>query len=63
MIGYVDQAMGINLQFYQQYRSIGGHNGRFEFPRAARMAGGRGGAVGRYVARSGPARFASAAGE
>src|SRR5271165_767561 len=32
MIGYADQAAGTNLQFYQQYRSVGGHNDHFDFP-------------------------------
>ena len=32
MIGYADQAQGTNRMFYQQYRSVGGHNGHFDFP-------------------------------
>ncbi|WP_025736751.1 esterase family protein [Mycobacterium genavense] len=32
MIGYADQATGSNLQFYQQYRAVGGGNGHFDFP-------------------------------
>ena len=24
--------MGTNRMFYQQYRSVGGHNGHFDFP-------------------------------
>ena len=32
MIGYADQAQGTNREFYQQYRSVGGHNGHFDFP-------------------------------
>ena len=32
MIGYPDQAQGTNRMFYQQYRSVGGHNGHFDFP-------------------------------
>jgi S-formylglutathione hydrolase FrmB len=32
MIGYCDQAQGTNKDFYQQYRSNGGHNGHFDFP-------------------------------
>jgi S-formylglutathione hydrolase FrmB len=32
MIGYCDQAMGTNRDFYQHYRSVGGHNGHFDFP-------------------------------
>ena len=32
MIGVPDQATGSGLQFYQQYRSVGGHNGHFDFP-------------------------------
>ena len=34
MIDYCDQAMGTNRMFYQQYRSVGGHNGHFDFPNA-----------------------------
>ena len=32
MIGYCDQAQGSNRAFYQHYRSVGGHNGHFDFP-------------------------------
>jgi S-formylglutathione hydrolase FrmB len=32
MIGYCDQAQGSNRSFYTQYRSVGGHNGHFDFP-------------------------------
>jgi S-formylglutathione hydrolase FrmB len=32
MIGYCDQAQGTNRAFYQHYRSVGGHNGHFDFP-------------------------------
>jgi S-formylglutathione hydrolase FrmB len=32
MIGYADQAQGSNKTFYQHYRSVGGHNGHFDFP-------------------------------
>src|ERR1700694_3233313 len=32
MIGYPDQAQGSNKTFYQHYRSVGGHNGHFDFP-------------------------------
>ena len=32
MIGYCDQASGSNRSFYQHYRSVGGHNGHFDFP-------------------------------
>ncbi|WP_343600557.1 alpha/beta hydrolase family protein [Mycobacterium sp.] len=32
MIGQADQAMGNSRFFYQQYRSVGGHNGHFDFP-------------------------------
>ena len=32
MIGYCDQAQGTNRDFYQHYRSIGGHNGHFDLP-------------------------------
>jgi S-formylglutathione hydrolase FrmB len=32
MIGYCDQAAGSNRTFYQHYRSVGGHNGHFDFP-------------------------------
>jgi S-formylglutathione hydrolase FrmB len=32
MIGYCDQAQGTNRTFYQHYRSVGGHNGHFDFP-------------------------------
>jgi S-formylglutathione hydrolase FrmB len=31
MIGYCDQAQGSNRSFYQHYRSVGGHNGHFDF--------------------------------
>ncbi|MDT5348564.1 MAG: hypothetical protein QOH91_1851 [Mycobacterium sp.] len=32
MISVPDQALGSSLAFYQQYRSVGGHNGHFDFP-------------------------------
>ena len=32
MLGYCDQAQGSNRSFYQHYRSVGGHNGHFDFP-------------------------------
>src|ERR1700742_918724 len=32
MIGYCDQATGSARSFYQHYRSVGGHNGHFDFP-------------------------------
>jgi S-formylglutathione hydrolase FrmB len=32
MIGYCDIAQGSNRQFYQHYRTVGGHNGHFDFP-------------------------------
>ncbi|WP_319452632.1 MULTISPECIES: alpha/beta hydrolase family protein [unclassified Mycobacterium] len=32
MIGYCDQAQGSNRAFYSHYRSVGGHNGHFDFP-------------------------------
>jgi S-formylglutathione hydrolase FrmB len=32
MIGYCEQAQGSNRAFYAQYRSVGGHNGHFDFP-------------------------------
>jgi S-formylglutathione hydrolase FrmB len=32
MIDYCDQAQGTNRVFYQHYRSVGGHNGHFDFP-------------------------------
>ena len=32
MIGYCDQAQGSNRAFYQHYRTVGGHNGHFDFP-------------------------------
>ena len=32
MIGYCDIAQGTNREFYQHYRSVGGHNGHFDFP-------------------------------
>jgi S-formylglutathione hydrolase FrmB len=31
MIGYCDQAQGSNRLFYQHYRTVGGHNGHFDF--------------------------------
>jgi S-formylglutathione hydrolase FrmB len=31
MIGYCDQAQGSNRFFYQHYRTVGGHNGHFDF--------------------------------
>ena len=34
MIGYCDLAAGTNRFFYQEYRSVGGHNGHFDFPAA-----------------------------
>jgi S-formylglutathione hydrolase FrmB len=30
MIGYCDQAVGSNHEFYQHYRFVGGHNGHFD---------------------------------
>jgi S-formylglutathione hydrolase FrmB len=30
MIGYCDQAVGSNLDFFSHYRSVGGHNGHFD---------------------------------
>ncbi|MEE6174905.1 alpha/beta hydrolase family protein [Mycobacterium sp. 050134] len=30
MLGYPDQATGSNLEFYQQYRTVGGRNGHFD---------------------------------
>ena len=30
VLGYPDQATGSNLEFYQQYRTVGGHNGHFD---------------------------------
>jgi S-formylglutathione hydrolase FrmB len=32
MIGYCDQAQGSNRTFYAHYRTVGGHNGHFDFP-------------------------------
>jgi S-formylglutathione hydrolase FrmB len=32
MIGQASAAMGSSREFYQQYRSNGGHNGHFDFP-------------------------------
>ncbi|AKN18411.1 esterase family protein [Mycobacterium haemophilum] len=32
MIGQAGAAMGSSREFYQQYRSAGGHNGHFDFP-------------------------------
>jgi S-formylglutathione hydrolase FrmB len=32
VLGVPDQVTGTNLMFYQQYRSVGGHNGHFDFP-------------------------------
>ncbi|MBW0016466.1 MAG: esterase family protein [Mycobacterium sp.] len=32
VLGVPDQATGTGLSFYQQYRSVGGHNGHFDFP-------------------------------
>jgi len=32
MIDYADQAQGSNRTFYSHYRSVGGHNGHFDFP-------------------------------
>ncbi|MCT7661581.1 alpha/beta hydrolase-fold protein [Mycobacterium deserti] len=32
MIDYCDIAQGTNREFYQRYRSNGGHNGHFDFP-------------------------------
>jgi S-formylglutathione hydrolase FrmB len=32
MIGYCDIASGTAREFYQHYRSVGGHNGHFDFP-------------------------------
>jgi S-formylglutathione hydrolase FrmB len=32
MIDYCDQAQGSNRAFYAHYRSVGGHNGHFDFP-------------------------------
>lgn len=32
MIGYCDQAQGSNRTFYSTYRTVGGHNGHFDFP-------------------------------
>jgi S-formylglutathione hydrolase FrmB len=34
MIDFADQAQGSNRVFYQHYRSVGGHNGHFDFPPA-----------------------------
>src|SRR5271167_1511070 len=30
VLGYPDQATGSNLEFYQQYRTVGGHNAHFD---------------------------------
>jgi len=32
MAGQAGSAMGSSREFYQQYRSVGGHNGHFDFP-------------------------------
>jgi S-formylglutathione hydrolase FrmB len=32
MIGYCDEAVGTNRDFYQQFRLVGGRNGHFDFP-------------------------------
>src|SRR6202012_1929054 len=32
MIGQAGEAMGNSRMFYQQYRTVGGHNGHFDFP-------------------------------
>jgi S-formylglutathione hydrolase FrmB len=32
MIGQAGAAMGSSREFYQQYRTVGGHNGHFDFP-------------------------------
>jgi S-formylglutathione hydrolase FrmB len=32
MIGFADQAQGSNRTFYNQYRTVGGTNGHFDFP-------------------------------
>lgn len=32
MIGQAAEAMGNSRMFYNQYRSVGGHNGHFDFP-------------------------------
>ena len=32
MIGYCAIAQGTNREFYQHYRTVGGHNGHFDFP-------------------------------
>lgn len=32
MIDYADQAQGSNRAFFSHYRSVGGHNGHFDFP-------------------------------
>jgi S-formylglutathione hydrolase FrmB len=32
VIGNAGEAMGTSREFYQQYRSVGGHNGHFDFP-------------------------------
>jgi S-formylglutathione hydrolase FrmB len=34
MIGYCDIFAGTNREFYQHYRSVGGHNGHFDLPPA-----------------------------
>jgi S-formylglutathione hydrolase FrmB len=30
VLGYPEFATGSNLEFYQQYRTVGGHNGHFD---------------------------------
>jgi S-formylglutathione hydrolase FrmB len=32
VLGVPDQVTGTNLEFYQQYRTVGGRNGHFDFP-------------------------------
>ncbi len=32
VLGVPDQVTGTGMSFYQQYRSVGGHNGHFDFP-------------------------------
>jgi S-formylglutathione hydrolase FrmB len=32
MIGFADQAEGSNHDFYEHYRTAGGHNGHFDLP-------------------------------
>jgi S-formylglutathione hydrolase FrmB len=32
VLGVPDQVTGSNREFYRQYRSVGGHNGHFDFP-------------------------------